>query len=79
VTSVRFNPKNDMLASSNNQGFINIFPMLDSLEKDSGLPKGASSLAPVTMNEVIQLKSLGECGVNKFEYSPFIENMIASG
>ena len=80
VTSVQFNPKNDMLGASNNQGHISIFPMLDSLEKESGLPKGASSLAPVTLNEVVQLKSLGgECSVNKFEFSPFIDNMVASG
>jgi len=69
-----------MFAAANNEGFINVFPMLDTLEKESGgLPKGASNFAPVTLNEVVQLRSLGDCSINTFEYSPFIEGLIASG
>ena len=53
--------------------------MLDSLEKDNNLPKGASPLAPVTLNEVSQIKSHGDFGINKFEFSPYIESMLAFG
>jgi len=67
------------LGASNNSGFINLFPMLDSLEKDNNLPKGASPLAPVTLNEVSQIKSHGDFGINKFEFSPYIESMLAFG
>lgn len=68
-----------MLGAANNQGFISLFPMLDTLEKETSLPKGASPLAPLTLNEVAQLKSHGEYGINKFEFSPYIETLVASG
>jgi hypothetical protein len=67
------------LGASNNSGFINLFPMLDTFEKEPHLPKGASPLAPVTLNEVSQIKSHGEFGINKFEFSPYIETMLAFG
>jgi hypothetical protein len=67
------------LGASNNSGFINLFPMLDNYENDKNLPKGASPLAPVTLNEVSQIKSHGEFGINKFEFSPYIESMLAFG
>jgi hypothetical protein len=67
------------LGASNNYGFINLFPMLDTLEKETNLPKGASALAPVTLNEASQIKSHGEYGINKFEFSPYIETMLAFG
>ena len=53
--------------------------MLDTLEKETNLPKGASALAPVTLNEASQIKSHGEYGINKFEFSPYIETMLAFG
>ena len=79
ITSVEFNPKNDILGASNNAGFISLFPMLSTLEKESNLPKGASPLAPVTLNEALQIKSHGEYGIKKFEFSPYIENLLAFG
>lgn len=53
--------------------------MLDNYENDKNLPKGASPLAPVTLNEVSQIKSHGDFGINKFEFSPYIESMLAFG
>jgi WD40 repeat protein len=52
--------------------------MLENIEKETNLPKGASTLAPVTLNEIVQLKSASEAGINSFEFSPYIENLLAS-